>query len=284
MTDKIIALVDGSIYSESVCEHAAWIATRTGAPVELIHILGRRDAPETTDLSGSIRLGARSKLLEDLAELDAQRAKLVGHRGRAILDDARAIVEEAGATMSRRACAGATVVETISEVEGEARVIVVGKRGEAADFAKGHLGSNLERIVRTAKRPVFVASRAFSPIERVLVAYDGSRLAMKAVDQIARSSFFAGLVSDGGDGRRGNGGGARGWRMRRPCSRRPGSRRETRLIEGRPEEVLGRLVDGEDFGLLVMGAYGHSRIRSFVIGSTTTEMVRSCKVPVLMLH
>jgi hypothetical protein len=33
MTDKIIALVDGSIYSESVCEHAAWIAARTGAPV-----------------------------------------------------------------------------------------------------------------------------------------------------------------------------------------------------------------------------------------------------------
>jgi hypothetical protein len=32
-----------------------------------------------------------------------------------------------------------------------------------------------------------------------------------------------------------------------------------------------------------MGAYGHSRIRSFVIGSTTTEMVRSCKVPVLMV-
>jgi nucleotide-binding universal stress UspA family protein len=43
-------------------------------------------------------------------------------------------------------------------------------------------------------------------------------------------------------------------------------------------------VDGEDFGLLVMGAFGHSRIRSFVIGSTTTEMVRSCQVPVLMVH
>jgi nucleotide-binding universal stress UspA family protein len=173
MTDKIIALVDGSIYSESVCAHAAWIATRTGAPVELIHILGRRDAPETTDLSGSIRLGARSKLLEDLAELDAQRAKLVGHRGRAILDDARAIVEEAGATDVTTRLRRGDVVETISEVEGEARVMVIGKRGEAADFAKGHLGSNLERIVRTAKRPVFVASRAFKPIESVLVAYDG---------------------------------------------------------------------------------------------------------------
>jgi hypothetical protein len=30
MTDKIIALVDGSIYSESVCAHAAWIADAHG--------------------------------------------------------------------------------------------------------------------------------------------------------------------------------------------------------------------------------------------------------------
>jgi nucleotide-binding universal stress UspA family protein len=59
---------------------------------------------------------------------------------------------------------------------------------------------------------------------------------------------------------------------------------ETRMIEGRPEDVLRGLVDGEGFGLLVMGAFGHSRIRSFVIGSTTTEMVRSCQVPVLMVH
>jgi hypothetical protein len=118
--------------------------------VELIHILGRRDAPETRDLSGSIRLGARSKLLEDLAELDAQRAKLVSHRGRAILEDARAIVDKAGVTDITTRLRRGDVVETISEVEGEARVIVIGKRGEAADFAKGHLGSNLERIVRAA--------------------------------------------------------------------------------------------------------------------------------------
>jgi nucleotide-binding universal stress UspA family protein len=284
MTDKIIALVDGSIYSESVCAHAAWIATRTGAPVELIHILGRRDAPETTDLSGSIRLGARSKLLEDLAELDAQRAKLVGHRGRAILDDARAFVEEAGAKDVTTRLRRGDVVETISEIEGEARVIVIGKRGEAADFAKGHLGSNLERIVRTAKRPVFVAARAFSPIKSVLVAYDGSRQAMKAVDQIARSPLFSGLavtvVTVGGE----TPATRKGLDDAKAMLKAAGIAAETRMIEGRPEDVLRGLVDGEGFGLLVMGAFGHSRIRSFVIGSTTTEMVRSCQVPVLMVH
>jgi len=57
-----------------------------------------------------------------------------------------------------------------------------------------------------------------------------------------------------------------------------------RVVDGRPEEVLGKLVETESFDMLVMGAYGHSRIRSLVIGSTTTEMVRSCKVPVLLMR
>ena len=43
-------------------------------------------------------------------------------------------------------------------------------------------------------------------------------------------------------------------------------------------------VDEAGFGMVVMGAYGHSRIRSLVIGSTTTEMLRSCKVPVLLIR
>jgi len=33
-----------------------------------------------------------------------------------------------------------------------------------------------------------------------------------------------------------------------------------------------------------MGAYGHSRIRNLVIGSTTTEMLRSCTVPVMLFR
>ena len=36
--------------------------------------------------------------------------------------------------------------------------------------------------------------------------------------------------------------------------------------------------------MLVMGAYGRSRIRSLIIGSTTTEMIRSCKVPVVLMR
>ena len=284
MTDKIVALVDGSVYSASVCDHAAWIAKRTGAPVELVHVLGRREATSTQDLSGAIRLGARSALLRELADLDAQRSKLVAHRGRAILEDARAILDQAGVAAVTTRLRHGDIVEAVAEVEEDARVILIGKRGEAADFARGHLGSNLERIVRASHRPVFVANRAFRPIGKALVAWDGGASAMKAVDHVARSPLFSGLsvtvVTVGADTDTAR----RGLEDARAMLAAAGLAAETLVIPGQPDTVLGELVEGEAFDLLVMGAYGHSRIRSLVIGSTTTEMIRSCKVPVVLIR
>jgi nucleotide-binding universal stress UspA family protein len=43
-------------------------------------------------------------------------------------------------------------------------------------------------------------------------------------------------------------------------------------------------VEREGIDLLVMGAYGHSRIRTLIIGSTTTATLRRCPVPVLMFR
>ena len=284
MTGNIVALVDGSIYSASVCEHAAWVATKTGAPLELVHVLAPREAPERQDLSGSIRLGARSALLEELAELDAQRARLVGHRGRAILEDAQKIAEGAGISGVSTRMRHGDVVDTLAGIENDAALIVVGKRGEAADFAKGHLGSNLERIVRAAHKPVMVAARSFQPVSKVLVAYDGGVSAMKAVDQIARTPLFIGLpvtiVMVGAESPASH----KSLADAAALIKAAGLAVETRLLAGQPEAVLGKLVEDEGFSLLVMGAYGHSRIRTLIIGSTTTELIRSCKVPVLLVR
>ena len=51
---------------------------------------------------------------------------------------------------------------------------------------------------------------------------------------------------------------------------------------GEPETALEHKITAEGFDLLVMGAYGHSRLRNLIIGSTTTAMIRACKVPVLL--
>lgn len=283
-TRKIVALVDGSAYAASVCDHAAWIAARTGAPVELIHVLSRRDLPASNDHSGTIKLGARTALLEELAALDAQRARLISHRGRAILEDARSIVESAGVTEATTRLRHGDLVEAVAEVEGDARVILIGKRGEAADFAKGHLGSNLERIVRASHKPVVVASRAFRPISKVLVAYDGGASAIKAVDHIARSPLFQGLTVHVVTVGTATPEVRKGLEEAQALLRAAGLEADTAILPGQPDTALGKLVEEAQFDMLVMGAYGHSRIRSLIIGSTTTAMIRSCKVPVVLMR
>lgn len=71
---KIIGLIDGSIYAQSVCDHIAWIAGRSEVSVDILHVIGRRDlSTEPVNLSGNIGLGARTALLAELAELDAQK-------------------------------------------------------------------------------------------------------------------------------------------------------------------------------------------------------------------
>jgi nucleotide-binding universal stress UspA family protein len=191
---KIIALVDGSVYAHSVCDHAAWVAQKTGAEVEFLHVIGRRETGSAkANLSGNITLGARTALLNELSELDAQRAQLSQKIGRAILDDATSHIESKGVEHVTARLRIGDLVETVAEQEAEADLVIVGKRGEAADFAKLHLGSNLERIARSSTKPVFVAARAFRPVQRFMIAYDGGTSAMKAVDHVARSPLFAGL-------------------------------------------------------------------------------------------
>lgn len=283
MGNKLIALVDGSIYSKSVCENAAWLARRAGKPVEVLHVLGRRDVP-VTDLSGSIALGARSALLADLAELDERRAKLSQQKGRAILEDAQAILNQGGAPAVTTRLMNGDIVETLCDLEADAELLVIGKRGEGADFAKMHLGSNLERVSRSSKRPVFVAARSFADIGSVLVAFDGGPSAMKAVDYVASSPIFAGLsirlLTVGNES-------GEAWAKLESAKAKliaAGLEVTADIQAGQPETVIAQVVEQGGVDLLVMGAYGHSRIRSLFIGSTTSEMIRSCKIPILLFR
>ncbi|MDP2376754.1 universal stress protein, partial [Reyranella sp.] len=148
----IVACIDGSIYSHSVADHAAWAATRLPGAVELLQVLGRREA-SSADLSGNLTVDMQQSLLTELATLDAQRAKLLQRRGRMVLEEAKARLLQAGVAQVTVSLRNGDLLETLAEREATADLVVIGKRGEAADFARLHLGSNIERVVRSLSRP-----------------------------------------------------------------------------------------------------------------------------------
>ena len=276
---NVVALVDGSLYTSSVCDHAGWVAKRLDVPVTLVHVICRRESVSLDAVPQHLH----AQMLNDLREVDGKRAALMESLGEAIVAEAAQIALKAGAPSVHRRVRHGDLLETIHELEADARVIVVGKRGAAADFAKTHLGSNIERVVRASRVNVLVASRSFTPIKRFLVACDGGPSSRKAIELISRSPVYDHLqphlltvVNDParGQARLEAAQEALNWR----------DRVVTHIADGDPEKVIADYVDRHAIDLLVMGAYGHSRVRNLLVGSTTSQMMQSCKIPVLIVR
>ena len=277
---RILACIDPSAYSVSVCNLTAWAANRLSASVELLHVIQRKDAVAARhDLSGAIGLGVKSGLLEELTRIDQSAGRLAIEQGRSILADAEARLRAAGVGKVTALLRHGSVVETVIEREAHAALVIIGKHGAEHQLAQDHIGSNIERVVRASTRPVLIAARWSKPPTSVTIAFDGSSSAQKAVGRVAESPLFAGLpvhlVMAGPDnaGHRAQ--------LSSATSQLPDA--IVHIVDGEPEKVIGNLVAELDDTMLVMGAYGHSPLRALIVGSTTTAMVRTLHVPVLLV-
>ncbi|MDH5823357.1 universal stress protein [Luteimonas sp. RD2P54] len=282
---EVLACIDASVYADSVADHAAWAAQRLGAPLQFLHVLDRKEhSTASADYSGNIGLEAQAELLQELVELDQKRSRLSAEHGRLLLARARERAAGAGLAAAGGLQRHGSLVETLAGLESGTRLFVVGKRGEAADFDKGHLGGNLERVARAVHRPLLVASRAFRAVERFAIAFDGSPTTRKCVQMVAQSPLVRGLpchLVSAGDG---GGALAEAQARARALLAAAGFEVEASIVPGEAESVIGGYVREHGIDLLVMGAYGHSRVRQLIVGSTTTAMLRSCRVPVLLLR
>ncbi len=53
---------------------------------------------------------------------------------------------------------------------------------------------------------------------------------------------------------------------------------------GNPGELIAKLAEAEKFDLVVMGSHGRSALVNLVVGSVATQVLASCKVPVLIVR
>ncbi len=283
--NNILTCTDGSVYATSIYKHAAWAACRADAAVHVIHMLDpHTDHSDKANFSGNLEPGAGGDMLAEFVAFEQTKNRLARERGKQILEDARRTLKEDGVGSVTVEQQHGRLVDALGKLERDVDLLIMGKRGESADFAKLHLGSSLERVIRASKRPMLVASREFKPIERFLIAYDGGPSIEKAIQFAMDRPLLRGLhchllragkIDDNAK-----------WFLEEAAEklRKAGYEVTVDAIAGEPEKVIAEAVVKKDINLLVMGAYGHSRIRHLIIGSTTTEMVRDCRVPVLMFR
>jgi nucleotide-binding universal stress UspA family protein len=279
----ILSCTDGSVYANSVYQYTAWLAQALKADVHLLHMLDPKYHKATgQDLSGHLPLGAKSALLEELVAQESANAKLAQAYGQAILEAGAAQLKSAGIENVKSEQKHGKLSEIVTKLDDQVDAIVLGKRGHNADFETGHLGSNLERVIRTTQKAVLIAPRAFQPIQQFAIAFDGSSSAQAAIRYLIEHPFLteahAYLIYVG----TGNtaieatiGEAAR-------SLEKAGYSITVEQRAGIPEKIISEIAAEGSIDLLVMGAYGHSPMRHLIVGSTTTAMIREVKIPILL--
>ncbi|MFA0811254.1 universal stress protein [Microbulbifer epialgicus] len=279
----VLSCIDGSHYTGAVCDYSAWLATRLGAPLKLLHNIERSNVPAVTDFTGSIGLGSQEDLLEELTALEQQRAQLLVKQGKLMLQAARNRAEDAGAGQVITCQRHDTLTESVVELEDCIRVLVLGIRGEEHGDSDQGVGAQLETVVRSLHKPILVVNREFQQPQRVMLAYDGSDAARKALALIAESQLFRNLSCH-----LVNVGPAQS--AEKLLAEASAELDEAGLavtashLEGNTVESLIAYQDEHQIDLTVMGAFSHNRLRDLLMGSITAKMLLKTRQPLLLLR
>ncbi|MEZ5729468.1 MAG: universal stress protein [Burkholderiaceae bacterium] len=283
--NKVLACVDQSRFADCVADYAAWAATRLGAPLEFLHVIDRHpEQGSGEDHSGAIGIDAQENLLSKLSAEDEARTKDARERGRVFLNRLRQRATASGATSVDVRQRYGELEETLVEQAAGVRLLVIGRRGEAAGMTRRDLGRNVERVVRALHRPILTVSEDFREPRRVMIAFrrglgDPARCRDGRVQPLVRGIPIDLLMS----GKKSQDA-ARRWSG-------PGKRSigrifavEAALVPGDAETVIARAVKERSIDMLIMGAFGHSPLRSLLFGSKTADLLRSATIPTLLLR
>ena len=284
--DTVYACIDGLATTHAVVDGAFWAAERLQAPMALLHALERPEPmPPVGDYSGVIGMGAQDVLLQRLNTLDEERSHVAQEAARRMLAEAQTRVDQARIPALRVLLRHGELTDVLLEHEDGARLFVLGRQHRATAARKLRLDHRVESVIRNVRQPVMVMTTPeFAAPTGFVVAFDGSATARRAVDAVARSPLLRGmpgLLAMAGEPTPEM---LQQLQSARDQLTQAGFAMDTQVVPGLPEEALPALLQSRGNVLLVLGAYGHSRIRQLIVGSTTTALLRLCTVPVMVLR
>ncbi len=274
---SILIPTDGSDYGKTAIEYGIYIAKRLNAQLIGLHVVDIRlmQGPVFTDISGSVGLPPYQEFLPVLQGGFDERAETV-------LQAFKTRCEQAGLHPEIKKAVG-IIDQTIIEEGGNADWILIAQRGE--HFHSGGsiiLGSVAESVVRNSGKPVMVTPATFQEIESMGLAYDGSAPADKALKLAAELSEQTSwpltviIVTDNHD-------------MGANLTKKVEDFLEPLKIDsaiiilrGREDREIIKFIREGSVELMVMGAYGHNRLRELILGSTTSSVIRRSTIPVLL--
>lgn len=286
MIRSVLVCTDGSPHSKVALQYARDWARKMRLRVRVLFVEDLRltQGPLVTGYYGPVGMAPSPAYPAFYDEL----VKTLKEQGQQALTQARDVFADSDVEVDYVAREG-IVHKIILEEARTVDLLCMGKQGEHGEWEEDEIGSTVQKILRHSQRPVLVTPEEFIETSKLLVAYDNSEPANKALrlglglaSDEGWSAVIATVVEDEDDRERFE-------RMQAEAKQLAAGysdvETELVLLEGERDECL--LIDyaamhGCD--LLVMGAYGESRLRELLLGSTTGAVVLRSNLPVLLLR
>lgn len=273
----ILCCIEGKNYSQSVCDYAVLISNNMKLPLKFLNIIEHSSKSDKLDLSGNIKLGEKDDILEELTLEEASRSKCVIKEGKEILislkEKALSSCENEISTLQVHG----EVLENILELQNEISVLIIGIKSH-----KNHkIGKNIKEIVREIHKPVLVVNSDFRIPKKILIAYNGTDESKKLLKSISINPIFKNVTRDIVNINEDKLLSDKFLKEAKEIFKKENIDVNTSMLNAEPKKAILDYLEQNDFDILAMGAFGHSRIKEFFFGSFTSDILAEVKKPIL---
>jgi nucleotide-binding universal stress UspA family protein len=276
MIKSILLAVDGSVYTDSQVRHTIEIARAFDARVKVLTVVDIRM------LEWAVQMGTDGFVpVTPSAVYRKETRKILDEKAEAVLSKCAEMFNSAGIRYEVEEIEGLPA-DIICEKARVVDLLVIGSRGEYAKWPGKMVGDTLNTVVRLWTKPIIITQKDYREINKILFAYDGSSRANRALQLGAcfaenmKVPLSVVTVMDKEQIRKRHLEEARAYLEAYDIST------EIIGLAGHPDKEIIRIVKDDEFGLTIIGAFGHSRIREALLGSTTEHVLRGIKSPLLL--
>jgi nucleotide-binding universal stress UspA family protein len=277
MMKKILIPTDGSANSLTALEYGIYIARKSEASLIGLYVIDVNliQGPMLTDISGSVGMPPYDGFFEAIETSLNEKADF----------SLKAFLERCNKSHTNvevKKTIG-KISQIIIEEAQSADLILMAKKGEHFHLKEGGLlGSVAEAVVRNSGKPVMITPENFLEIESMGLAYDGSEPAKKALKLslelseqnawpltavvISSDTQKAVTLTDEIE--------TAAEALNADCA--------VIVLPGKEAEEIIKFIKEGAVELMVMGAFGHNRLRALLMGSTTSQVIQKSYIPVLL--
>ena len=278
--NRVIACIDSSPCINALAEAAAWIARETQRELVLLQILDYYPASyHLGEISGVIGFESNAMLLKELAELEQKQSELALDYSNNLLNHISEMIQQKYEITASHIQEKGDFLEQSFHVLKDDDIAIIGRVGERAAERNKPIGSNVENFIRGVNCTVMTVGENFKPPTRFIFAYEYSPTCVNLMKRVAQSDLLKLLqchllyVGDHPEV------------LKEPSQYLTDAGFDV-VMEYRYGDVAENILEYQNehgIQLILLGAFSHSKIRQFFLGSVATSIFRNSLVPLLVV-